>query len=1187
MKLRNVDLTLKIKNVRLVTREHRVNINIEWPNNMQVSHDYLNSENYTKHFPTIQEASKFKPFKQCQTSVTNIPLQVSQLGTTRQIPTTAPSVCKQSEPTSHTRAFKHAVSELDSTQTLPRKQSDSHTHTTRGITGQQLTAPTLTPVTTLGPSASTPIPKTEENHTSKLIEEAHEVRDLNKLLFEENLQLQAELGDFRRRLRSLRMEGDIGEDNVLTIQEANDLAFLIENDTRKCALNNYNLSHLINAGSKQTKQTQNDIYDILFTKHAKTHKNLNIMVKLNNTDTIHAILDSGSAENILDISVTQDLTLHTTNLPTFTTANGEPLTVLGKTSLLLTIGKLEFMTEFYVVHNLATKMILGNRFLSTNNCILDYNKEIMTFTTNGKSINVPMDKQWILNLKKTRILMALQTDPEDIPLKTIQEITIGPKQHFKYMLLSEEQQNMDFQINNDLRESKRLNVYISTINENNESKCYLNIFNSSNVNKWLKKDTLLGIFKNAAGNLKNTPPQDNESKITIQKQPINTNHEQSSRKTVNKAETKIRVIDKNGDELNINPNLTVSQHNLLANMLNKYIDCFTNRTEDLTVANVPPVRLRVQENSTPFFIPPYRQSTPERRILDNEINKLLAAGVLKESKGYTEFASPMFVATNSDGSKRVLSDLRKLNQILVKDNHPMPSCDLVFNCLARNKWYSRIDLKNAFFQIPVHENDQHYLTVSTQTNKYCWTRLPQGCAVSSTIFQRQITKILSKYLYDILIPYIDDIATGAKTFEEMLRNLELILIELQKFNLKINTSKTLLMYEELQLLGHVINSHGTKPLQTSIQAILNLRKPTKIKELRSFLGAANFFRKNVPNFAKITLPLTEAIKKYNKEKIFEFTEECNSAFKQIKYLLTNPPLLAHFHENRVTNVYCDSSDFAIGGVITQIDDKGSEVPIQYISRKLKPSERNWSVSEKEFLALTYIITRFREYTFGRKINVYTDHYSLKFYKNFKTTSVRLTRLAMLLTDYDLEINYNPGKQHHLPDLLSRNSATKQVIEDDLITVNALHEVNLKELQSEDDKLRPIIQAIRSPTTADKKYSNIAQNYKIQNGVLYKKIQKGLTEKYVIALPKSLHKTVLEEFHDSKMTGAHLNAFKVLQNLRDRFHWQGMRADTENHVRTCDDCQKRKYVTNKPYGLFQGILPTNKVLERLEMDIIGQ
>ena len=969
------------------------------------------------------------------------------------------------------------------------------------------------------------------------------------------------------------------KDTILTVAQASNLATVIDEQHKKSSLRHYNLSKLINTGKKESRKFKEDIFDILFQTETNNFKSLSISVRIPNNESIIAVLDSGSAENILNAGIAHRLNLHLNHndLPTLIAANDQKVNVLGKTEMLLKIDNMEFMTTFIIVNDLPVQMLLGNRFLSNSRCLLDYENALISLNKNDKTLKIPMNKEWILDLRQNDIMLTQETNNE---IRISEELVIAPKQHYKFKQLTKEEETSDFVMNNNLRENKRLNIYISTEIENNETKKYLNIFNPSKVNRWLKKNTLLGSFSHIQSKMNK-----NDTKKSKGFAKLEGAKKQNSYSPPNPE--KRPILDNNGDPLNINPQLTVEQHNKLANMLQNYIVCFTNRTQDLTEANIPPVRLRVKDDASPFFTPPFRQSKQERLILNNEVKKLLDADVLTEADGYTEFCSPLFVATNSDGTKRVLSDLRKLNQILLKDNHPMPSCDLVFSCLSNSKFFSRLDLKNAFFQIPIHKDDQHLLTVATQSNKYCWKRLPQGCSLSSIIFQREITKILSKYLYDIAIPYIDDICLRGTTFEEKLHNLELVLKELKKFNLKLNTAKSQLMYQEINLLGHKISDKGILPLDTSIQAIVQIPIPKKIKDLRSFLGAANFFRKHIEGFAKISLPLTEAIKTYNKEKRFEWTRECTTAFLEIKRKLSTPPLLGHFHEDRITNIHCDSSDFAIGGVITQIDETtGLEVPIQYISRKLKPSETKWSISEKEFLSLTYIVTRFREFTFGRTVHVYTDHYSLKYYKNFKPTSVRLTRLAMLLTDYELEIHYKPGITHQLPDMLSRNPEVQETIEEDLITINLLHEVDLRTLQSEDDKLKPIILAIKNPTAAKKKYITIAKDYKIQHGILYRKYQKDQLTKYVIALPKSLHKTVLEEFHDSKMSGAHLNSFKVLKNLQDRFHWFGMRKDTENYVKTCEPCQKRKYIPKKPYGLFQGILPTNKVFERLQTDVIG-
>src|SRR5436190_17365851 len=303
------------------------------------------------------------------------------------------------------------------------------------------------------------------------------------------------------------------------------------------------------------------------------------------------------------------------------------------------------------------------------------------------------------------------------------EAVIDPKQHLRYRELLPQEINMEIETEPNLLNKSKLHVYV---NQDPDTKLhYLTIYNDSCHEKWLKKGTLIGYFK---------PPQLNEA--------IERNIVQNKSQALQNG--KITVLDNNSDELNINPDLTIEQHNMVAKMLQRYKDCFTNKTEDLTEAKVNPVRIRIKENAEPFFIGPYKQSPKERDQLQHEIQKLVDAKVLEVSTGYTQFCSPLFLVTNTDGSKRVISDLRKVNAILLKDKFPMPSCDLILNSLNDCTYFCKLDLKNAFFQIPIDPRDRHYLTVSTQTNKYCFTKLPQGMATSSIIFQREIMRILSQ-----------------------------------------------------------------------------------------------------------------------------------------------------------------------------------------------------------------------------------------------------------------------------------------------------------------------------------------------------------------------------------------------------------------------------------------------------------
>ncbi|TLY46629.1 MAG: retroviral-like aspartic protease, partial [Gammaproteobacteria bacterium] len=629
---------------------NRMNIEIDWPKVTQPLNNYLQPENYKVHFPTIEETLQSKA-------------HTKHLKT---FPKRAKNQCVQTEAAVAREPIVYKQTRCDPVKATERPGqtltfSSPVTHdcehgeargADRTITMEQCAAGGLSS------QPHTPEPTSynqTQQHVAKTanVDKHNTVRALAKVKAPSQNSRQltdqmtsafgaevsrpppwnlTQLPPAHASTQALHTNAKNGipqteETPILSVNEANNLATTIDVEHRKSLLSQYNLSNLINTGKSESKTMKQDIYELLFNSKTSEQKSLNISVKLHNTESIKAIIDSGSTENILNSDIAQKLKirLNSENLPIMTAANGQHINVLGKTQLLLTIDKLQFMTEFIVVENLATNMLLGNRFLSKNHGLLDYQKGIICFQKNNKRIEIPMNKQWILDLRKTKVLLAQTQDRTKKEVRTTGEIVIAPRQHFKFKQLTREEEKLDFEIENNLKESKRINIYISTEFENNESKAYLVIHNPSKVNKWIKPNTLLGKFND---------PARKETQVNHRIIPTgnmtNTNLYEPSCSVMDPitGETKQLVVDKNGDKLNINPNLTVVQHNKLANMLQNYIDCFTNKTQDLTKANIEPVRLRVKENAIPFFLPPYRQSLQERKILDAEVKKLVEANVL-------------------------------------------------------------------------------------------------------------------------------------------------------------------------------------------------------------------------------------------------------------------------------------------------------------------------------------------------------------------------------------------------------------------------------------------------------------------------------------------------------------------------------------------------------------------------------
>lgn len=961
-------------------------------------------------------------------------------------------------------------------------------------------------------------------------------------------------------------------DNVLKHTQVEELIFSIDSHTKELQKRNLDLRPLIKTNRRESNDTLRDIHDIIFSNGIKKFPTLTLKVSLKNDTTnqgtCEAILDTGSNYEILNSNLVKDINMDTSDLPCILSANGGRINVIGKATLPLQVGKNTFPTRFLIVEGLAAQIILGNTFMLTHGIEILYTKKQIVIHNEGKKEIIPMSKSWVLSLVPHVFTTNEIKHSDLIEVRSSEDLAIKGRQHYKMLELDEKYANSDFEIEKNFRDRKKMHAYLAT---DECGKPSIVLYNPSKISKWVKKSALVGYLR----------PNEN----TNNPQTVTTTNTKSKYQV-----GKIIVCDKNGDELNINPNLSVKEHNEVANMLKKYAHMFTNSVKDLTVSDVPPVRIKLKPNAKPVNLPPYRQSFKERQLLDSELDKLLEAGVMQEAEDYCSWASPIFHHRNSDGSSRIITDFRALNEQIEKDTWPLPSIDQVLSCLSGNKFFSRLDLKNSFHQVRVDERDRKYLTVTTQTRRIAYKVLPQGLSVSTVAFQRAIVKILSKHLYVRAIPYVDDIPIIGSTFSDNLENIEIILQELDKFKLKLNTKKSLFMYKQIEILGHEISEEGCRPLQSSVEAIQALKLPKTIKAVRSLLGSFNFFRAFLPNFAKVALPITNLIKEYNKTNNINWTDECTKSVEELKRILMSKPLLSHFREDRETLILCDASAYAIGAALMQTDPiTGVTHPVCYLSRKLRPNEINHSVCEKEMSALTYACVFWRPYLLGRKVICYTDHQSLVFLKSFKGHSSRLSRLAMILSDFDIEVRYKPGKQMDLPDMLSRHPVEKYMENEALATihnVNSLVQVDLAEEQRTDPNLRHIINVLSKPDPKSKEYMKLSNSYMLRDSILYKKIYIDKMHKYVIVVPKNLQKQILQEFHDSPISGGHLNAVKTLLKIKDRFFWENMSTHVHQYVKTCISCQKRKIPPRKAYGPLQPIPIASSPFSRIQLDIMG-
>ena len=293
--------------------------------------------------------------------------------------------------------------------------------------------------------------------------------------------------------------------------------------------------------------------------------------------------------------------------------------------------------------------------------------------------------------------------------------------------------------------------------------------------------------------------------------------------------------------------------------------------------------------------------------------------------------------------------------------------------------------------------------------------MPFGLTNSDANFQRLMGHIRRELEYRFALIYIDDIVIFSKSIEEHLTYLEEVFRRLRDANVKLNPKKCSFVKQRIEYLGHVVTPEGIFPDPSKVEVVENFSTPASLKELKSFLGLAHYYRRFIKGFSEIASPLNALTKKGVK---FYWSESCAVAFDRLKPALLSAPVLAFPNFDEQFLLYVDASLSGIGFALAQIQ-KGKEVMIAYNGRRLNQAERNYTTREREALALVEGIKKFQPYLQNRKFVVYTDHSSLRWLMNVKDATGRLARWALFLQQYNFEISHRPGCQNGNADALSR------------------------------------------------------------------------------------------------------------------------------------------------------------------------
>ncbi|GJT51236.1 retrotransposon protein, putative, ty3-gypsy subclass [Tanacetum coccineum] len=386
--------------------------------------------------------------------------------------------------------------------------------------------------------------------------------------------------------------------------------------------------------------------------------------------------------------------------------------------------------------------------------------------------------------------------------------------------------------------------------------------------------------------------------------------------------------------------------------------------------------------AAPVARAPYRLAPSEMKELADQLQELSDKGFIRPSS--SPWGAPVLFVKKKDGSLRMCIDYRELNKLTVKNRYPLPRIDDLFDQLQGSSVYSKIDLRSGYHQLRVREEDISKTAFRTRYGHYEFQVMPFGLTNAPAVFMDLMNRVCKPYLDKFVIVFIDDILIYSKNKQEHEEHLKIILELLKKEELYAKFSKCEFWIPKVQFLGHVIDNKGIHVDPAKIESVKDWASPKTPTEIRQFLGLAGYYRRFIEGFSKIAKPMTKLTQKKVK---FEWGDKQEAAFQLLKQKLCSAPILALPEGSEDFIVYCDASIKGLGAVLMQ-----REKVISYVSRQLKIYEKNYTTHDLELGA--HIL-------------------------NQKELNMRQRRWLELLSDYDCDIRYHPGKANVVADALSR------------------------------------------------------------------------------------------------------------------------------------------------------------------------
>ena len=918
--------------------------------------------------------------------------------------------------------------------------------------------------------------------------------------------------------------------------------------------------------------------------------------------TFEALIDTGATLSVISehaISQLKLIPLEPTDLSEInscTLANGTEIPIKHKVMLSVTLGSTTIKTKFYILTNSYIDVIIGCDVLEQIGANIDFKTGQLTLTNLGTIRTNKANGPGNLGYITTRDLVTLSTKDSYV---------IEPKSRRRIVLkASTSIVPKDFD-NKTIDIHEPLTVQLQTQYHNSSE---LSEIVTIVQNDDCKPQCLLA----------------DQTIMTITESNINVNKKDEHSKSSNWVSESIDLT-----EADLNDN----QKQIVKELLNKFQDVFADNSGEIGCTNLLTYDIRLKPNTKPIRMRPYKTGWKQRELIEDQVTEWLDNGIIKPS--LSEWSFPcLLVAKKGTDKQRLVVDFRSLNAQSELPNYPLLDLEDFLADLGHQKsnFYTTIDLKSAYLQVPLSERSQELCSFVCSKGQFSFLRAPYGLCALPLVFARLIDEVLRDTKHKYTQSFLDDILIYSSTFEEHVLHIQDVLKRLRKAGLTVEPRKTHIARKEIVFIGYTFSKYGIQTDPSNINKVKNFPIPKTVRDIKSFLGLCNYYRRFIQSYAEIARPLNTLLKKDLK---FSWTAEANAAFENLRERLITSPILAFpdLSSNEPLRLTCDASLFGSGFVLSQyqpdqVTGSLTERAIAYGSRNFTETQKRYTVTERELLAVVFAVEKLDQYLRCKKFVIITDHSSLQWLlsKSLSNINARLARWVLGLGQYNFTIIHRPGLAIGNADSLSRlqcddakedisfalepyintlrsgkqhtTNDTQNTIQDNETMGFALPGLenftmdNLQEAQQNDywyGAIRNYLIKNELPSAkklAQKVLAN-HQEYIIINNILYHLwSSKGNSTDIVqqICITEEFKELIWKAMHVIPHSG-HMGITKTYAKLRNRYFWPKMSAETSEFVQQCHICLQANLGQQTKIPL-QAVppLPTGP-LEHLNLDLL--